>query len=259
MSHAHAGLSVLSAAAALASATFSGVHAFAPRSQLYGKSFIGNRGKGKTLALTFDDGPNPAATPKLLEILARHNVRATFFLIGRFVQQEPALARDLVAAGHEVANHTQDHPFLILAASEEVKRQLMSCEAALAAAAVPNLRRLFRPPYGARRPRTLKTVRELGLTPVSWTITCYDWKPTTAERVEFHAMRQIVGGDVILLHDGGHLALNADRMHTVNAVASMVPKLIDRGYEFVTIGDWIRDSTKASDASSGSLSHPDTP
>jgi peptidoglycan/xylan/chitin deacetylase (PgdA/CDA1 family) len=242
MSHAAAGISLLSAAAALTSATFSGVHAFAPRSQLYGKSFVGTRRQGKKLALTFDDGPNPAATPKLLEALARHNVHATFFLIGKFVQQEPALAREILAAGHEVANHTQDHPFLILASRDEVAHQISGCESALDAAGVPNRQHLFRPPYGARRPRTLKTARELGLTPVSWTITCYDWKPTTAERVEFHAMRQIVGGDVILLHDGGHLALNADRMHTVNAVASMVPKLLDRGYEFVTIGDWVKDS-----------------
>lgn len=253
------GLSLVSAATALASATFSGVHAFAPRSQLYGECFVGNRGQGKKLALTFDDGPNPAATPKLLEVLARHNVQATFFLIGKFVQMEPALAREVAAAGHEVANHTQDHPFLIFASSDDVKRQLMNCEAALAAAGVPNAHRLFRPPYGARRPRTLSTVRELGLTPVSWTITCYDWKPTSAEKVEFHAMRQIRGGDVILLHDGGHLALNADRTHTVNAVASMVPKLIDQGYEFVTIGDWLPSRIKASDASGGNPSHPDRP
>ena len=248
-------LGLVSAASALASATFSGVQAFAPRSQLYGKSFVGHRGGGKKLALTFDDGPNPAATPQLLEILARHNVRATFFLIGKFVQAEPALAREIVAAGHEIANHTHDHPFLILASEAEVKRQVSACESALDAAGAPNTSRLFRPPYGARRPLTLKAVRELGLMPVSWTITCYDWKPTSAEKVEFHAMRQIVGGDVILLHDGGHLELNADRMHTVNAVASMLPKLIDEGYEFVTIGDWL----KASDVSDGSPSHPDTP
>lgn len=231
---------LLIAGAAAAAGTFAGFHAYLPKSQLYGRTFIGTPGKGKKLALTFDDGPNPAATPKLLEVLARHNVRVTFFLIGKYVQAEPALARELVSAGHEVANHTQEHPLLILAGHDEVKRQLANCEEALAAAGVPNTSRLFRPPFGARRPRTLKTVRELGLAPVSWTVTCYDWKPTTAERVEAHALRQIRGGDVILLHDGGHRALNTDRMHTVRAVASMVPKLIDQGYEFVTIGDWLK-------------------
>lgn len=249
------GLSGFSAALALASAAFSGVHAFAPRSQLYGKSFVGTRRQGKKLALTFDDGPNPSDTPKLLKILAQHNVAATFFLIGKFVQREPALAREIVAAGHHIGNHTQDHPFLIVARDEEVKRQIEECERSLEAAGVPNVHRLFRPPFGARRPKTLQIVRGFGLTPVMWTVTCYDWMTTTAASVEFHAMRQIRGGDVILLHDGGHTLVDADRLHTVEAVASMVPKLLDRGYEFVTIGDWIRSA----DAFDGSRSHPGTP
>jgi peptidoglycan/xylan/chitin deacetylase (PgdA/CDA1 family) len=233
------GLSLLPSAVALASATLSGVHAFAPRSQLYGKSFVGTRRKGNKLALTFDDGPNPAWTPKLLEVLDRHQVRATFFCIGRFVEKEPALARAVAARGHEVANHTQTHPYLLFLDKEGVRREILECEASLEKAGVPNKSRLFRPPYGARRPQTLRTARQLGLTPVSWTITCYDWKPTRAETVQWHALRQVKGGDVLLFHDGGHIDLGADRSHTVVAVNALVPKLKAQGYEFVTIGDWI--------------------
>ena len=250
---------LLIAGATAAAGTFAGFHAFLPMSQLYGATFIGTPGHGKKLALTFDDGPNPTCTPALLDVLARNNVRATFFMIGKFVQLQPALARRVHDAGHDVANHTFSHPNLALSPAQKVRQELADCEAALRDAGVANKFGLFRVPFGARRPVTLRIARELGLTPIQWSVTAFDWNAPAAGRIEHSVEKRLRGGDVILLHDGGHLALNADRMHTVNAVASMVPKLIDRGYEFVTVGDWIRDSTKASDASSGSPSRPDTP
>ena len=246
---------LLIAGTAVAASTFAGFHAYLPMSQLYGRTFFGTPGRGKKIALTFDDGPNPACTSALLDVLAKHNVRATFFMIGQFVRQQPELTRRVLAAGHEVGNHTFSHPNLSLASERKTRQELADCESALKDAGVGNQSGLFRPPFGARRPVTFRIARELGLTPIQWSVTAFDWNAPSAERIEQNVEKRLRGGDVLLFHDGGHRAVNTDRMHTVNAVASLVPKLVDRGYEFVTIGDWI----KASDASDGSPSRPGTP
>ena len=250
---------LLIAGAAAAASTLAGFHAYLPKSQLYGATFFGTPGRGKKIALTFDDGPNPACTPGLLEVLAQHNVRATFFMIGQFVRQQPELARRVLAAGHEVGNHTFSHPNLSLASAQRTRQELADCESALKDAGVGNQHGLFRPPFGARRPVTFRIARELGLTPIQWSVTAFDWNAPSAERIEQNVEKRLRGGDVFLFHDGGHRGLNADRMHTVNAVASLVPKLIARGYEFVTIGDWPQGPIRSSDASDGSPSRPDKP
>jgi peptidoglycan/xylan/chitin deacetylase (PgdA/CDA1 family) len=230
---------LLIAGAAAAAGTFAGFHAYLPKSQLYGRTFFGTPGRGKKIALTFDDGPNPACTPALLDVLAQHNVRATFFMIGRFVRQQPELARRILAAGHEVGNHTYSHPNLSLSSASKTRQELADCESALKDAGVGNTCGLFRPPFGARRPASFLIARELGLKPIQWSVTSFDWNAPSAERIQQNVEKRLRGGDVILFHDGGHRGLNADRMHTVNAVASILPKLIDQGYEFVTIGDWL--------------------
>jgi peptidoglycan/xylan/chitin deacetylase (PgdA/CDA1 family) len=240
---------------AAGAAVFAGFHAYLPMSQLYGKTFIGTPGRGKKVAITFDDGPNPACTPALLDVLAKNNVRATFFMIGRFVRQQPELARRVSDGGHEVANHTYSHPHLSLCSAARTRRELKDCDSALNDAGVANQYGLFRAPFGARRPATLTIARELGLTPIQWSVTTFDWNAPSAERIEQNAFKRLRGGDVLLFHDGGHTGLNADRMHTVKAVAELLPRLRAEGYEFVTVGDWL----KASDASSGSPSRPDKP
>jgi len=229
----------------LSLAAAAALHAYSPKSQLYGRTFIGTPGRGKKLALTFDDGPNPTCTPALLEVLARHHVRATFFMIGQWVMTEPALAREVPAAGHEVGNHTYTHPNLFMLPRGRVRDELRKCQAALEGAGLNNRFNLFRPPYGARRRATLKTATSMGLVSVNWSITGYDWMQTTAARVQQHVNRQLRGGDVLLFHDGGHLELGADRTHTVRAVDELVPRLRDEGFEFVTVGDWITSSDVA--------------
>jgi peptidoglycan/xylan/chitin deacetylase (PgdA/CDA1 family) len=241
-------IGLLAGGVSLSLATAAAWQMYAPRSQFYGRTFIGTPGVGRKLALTFDDGPNPACTPQLLEVLARHNVRATFFLIGRWVEQQPELARAVQAAGHEVGNHTYNHPNLALCSADRVRQELSQAQGAMENAGLTNPRQLFRPPFGARRPATLRTARSLGYNPVNWTVTTYDWKPTTAERIEQHVHRQLKGGDVLLFHDGGHRDIRAERMHTVRAVERLIPFLKDHGHEFVTIGDWLTSS----DAANGS-------
>jgi len=215
-------------------ATLAGWNMMSPTSQLYGNTFIGLRPGSKCMALTYDDGPNDPYTLQMLDVLLRHGVKATFFLIGRFVRQRPDIARMVVEAGHAVGSHTWDHPNLIYATQAEVRRQLeLTHKAILDATGVDA--KLFRPLWDARRPATLRTVRAFELQPVMWSVTCYDWKAASADEIVANAERQIRGGDVILLHDGRHCKMGWDRSRTVEATEHILTRYQGEGYEFVTI------------------------
>ena len=220
-------------------ATWAGFQSMWPTSQVYVRSFIGLERGSPYVALTYDDGPNDPDTLKLMDVLARHDVKATFFLLGRFVRQKPEIARALVSAGHVIGNHSWDHPRLILASDAELRRQVQQTQSVIfdACGVMPTL---FRPPFGGRRPGTLQTVRALGLEPIMWNVTCYDWKPTSADRVVAHARRQIRGGDVILMHDGDQRAMGADRSHTVDGTERVVAYCKSKGYQFVTIPEMMK-------------------
>src|SRR5215469_9611798 len=205
-------------AAVAAAAVTAGYQSMSPTGQWYGRTFTGLAHGTKQLALTYDDGPNDPHTFRLLEVLTKHNVRATFFLIGRFVQQRPDIVREIVEAGHVVGNHTFTHPLLTLKSSSEVRKELSDCGAELQDA-IGAHSNLFRPPFGGRRPAVLSVARELGLQPVMWNATGYDWTAPPAEVIERKVSRQIRGGNVILLHDGGHRQMGADRSQTVLASA----------------------------------------
>src|SRR5208282_1900935 len=165
---------------------------------------------------------------------ARHGVPATFFLIGRYVRQSPEIAREIVQAGHVVGNHTFTHPLLTFKSEAEIRQQLSQCRSALQeATGQPS--NLFRPPFGGRRPAVLRVARELGLEPIMWSVTGYDWNAPPAAVIERKISKQIRGGDVILLHDGGHKQMGADRSNTVAATDRLIARYKSEGYEFVTI------------------------
>ncbi len=235
----------LSAVAVAGLATWAGFHSMWPTSQVYGRTFIGLERGSPFVALTYDDGPNDPWTPRLLEVLDRHSVKATFFVIGRFVAQRPDIARAIVTAGHVIGLHTWDHPNLIFADSAEVRRQIEQTRRAVFDATGVDPR-LFRPPFGARRPGTLRIIRAAGLEPIMWNVTAYDWKSTTAEKVVAHIERQMRGGDVILMHDGGHKAMGADRSHSVAATDQILSHYLSEGSQFVTIPEMMRKQRAAS-------------
>ena len=215
-------------------AVLAGYHSMAPTSQWLGRAFCCLPRGSKQIALTFDDGPNDPYTLNLLDVLAKHNVPATFFMIGRYVRQRPDIALEVKNRGHVIANHTSTHPFLTFKSTSSVRRELEQCRAALTDA-VGEHSNLFRPPWGARRPAVLRTVRQLGLDPVMWSVTGFDWDAPSAEYIEKKVTARVQGGDVILLHDGGHKAIGTDRSHTVEAVESLIPRYKSDSYEFVTI------------------------
>jgi peptidoglycan/xylan/chitin deacetylase (PgdA/CDA1 family) len=229
----------VSTAGIVAVSCAAGYQSMAPTAQWYGRTFTGLKPGTKQIALTYDDGPNDPHTLRLLEVLAKHNVKATFFLLGRFTKQRPDIARELTRAGHVVGNHTFSHPNLIFASALQTKLQLLDCQQALSDA-VGEHSPLFRPPFGGRRPSTLRTVRALGLEPVMWNVTGGDWKGKPAEYVEHRVRQRVRGGDVILLHDGGHAAFGADRSQTVIATDRLIAWYKSEGYEFVTVPEMMQ-------------------
>ena len=212
-----------------------------PTSQFFGRTLIAGSDPGEC-ALTFDDGPNYAATPQLLEVLAKHKIRATFFLIGSFARQRPELVRRTVAEGHLIGNHTMHHPKLAFEPAHKVRQQLVDCTTVLEDL-TGNAIRFFRPPFGSRRPVVLQIARDLDLTPVTWNVTCNDWEPIGTEGIlqRMHAgiarNRLRRRGSNILLHDGGHRAMGMRRLDTVHAVDRLLSSQSSLG-RWVTVEAW---------------------
>jgi len=232
------------AALVAAVTSYGAVH---PRSQLFGAT-ICRTAAPLHLALTFDDGPNPAVTPQLLDLLDKYNARATFFMIGRFVRECPELAREVSVRSHLVGNHTQTHPNLFWLTPRGVRNELQQCQAALQDA-LGTTASVFRPPFGFRNPWVVSTARDLGMQTCMWTAIPGDWREKPAEWLT-NRMRNIAhnaqnaeqraSGDVLCLHDGAHRQLNGDRSRTLKALEYWLPRWRDLGLKFVTIAEAVR-------------------
>jgi peptidoglycan/xylan/chitin deacetylase (PgdA/CDA1 family) len=227
-------LGLLLTGGAGAVALAAGYQSMAPTGQWFGRTFTGLSPGSKQIALTYDDGPNDPHTLRLLDVLARSEVHATFFLMGSRVLQRPDIAREVAARGHVIGNHTFTHPLLTLKSEHEIRSELSACHTALQDA-IGDHSNLFRPPFGGRRPAVLRITREIGLDPVMWNVTGYDWNAPPAEVIEQKVVKRMQGGDVILLHDGGHEQMGADRSQTVLASERLIARCKSEGYEFVTV------------------------
>jgi peptidoglycan-N-acetylglucosamine deacetylase len=212
-----------------------------PGSQIFGQTLAAPPIPSE-LALTFDDGPNPAWTPRLLEILASHGVRATFFLVGGFAQAEPALVRRIAAAGHPIGNHSWSHPNLALTSPRRVREELARTSETLEQIAGAPVR-FFRPPFGARRPGVLRAARSLGMIPVLWNAMTADWSEPSAETIarrleaRIDRMGRLGRAANIVLHDGSHLGLGADRGPSVTAAGQILARYKGT-HRFVTLDAW---------------------
>ena len=216
--------------------------AASPASQLFGPTLrrLPAGGAPNRIALTFDDGPNPAITPKLLALLERYNARATFFVVGKFVRSCPEIIREIDARGHLLANHTDTHPHLALHSGSQNKIELQRCEDSVAEALAAGsghakLMKWMRPPFGFRGPQLYGAMREVGINGVAmWSKLCYDWKPQPGENI-VRRLAKVGAGDIVLMHDGDFQALNADRQHVLFGLEHWLPRWRDAGMEFVTI------------------------
>jgi peptidoglycan/xylan/chitin deacetylase (PgdA/CDA1 family) len=181
------------------------------------------------VALTFDDGPDPAHTPALLDALAELGVPATFFVLGRAVDANPALTARIVREGHEIGNHTYNHRYLPLQRSRAVAEELARCDHAISRAtgALPSL---ARPPYGGRSSRNVRVFARAAKRLVLWDVNSLDWQGKPAETVARRIVERVRPGSIVLLHEareGGEV--------TIDAVRLLVPALRARGIELVTV------------------------
>ena len=236
------GLDALAAAASAGLAIGAGAYcARWPTSQIYGQTLTAPH-KPNEIALTFDDGPNPRWTPQLLDTLAAHGVKATFFLIGQYAAQQPELVRRIHAAGHLVGNHTWTHPDLAITGKLQTREELTRTSSELEQILGAPIK-YFRPPFGSRRPATLRIARELGLIPVMWNAMAYDWNTNSPELILTRSEKLIARNSKrgkatnLLLHDGSHLTLEADRAASV-AAAGLMAERFAATHRFVTVDAW---------------------
>ena len=183
----------------------------------------------KRVALTFDDGPHPSLTPKILEILARYNVPATFFMVGQNVINYPMAARAVIEAGHEVGNHTFTHPHLATLNERSIMQEIGRCEDALEELCEyrPHL---LRTPQGVLTPSLERCLLEDDYILVLWSLDTRDWDNKSTACIVQTVLDNVKSGDIILMHD--YIGYNSK---TPEALEKIIPALLSQGYEFVTV------------------------
>ena len=182
----------------------------------------------KVVALTIDDGPSPTYTPQILRLLNSYGITASFSMVGRNVAAYPSLAREVSAAGHFVVNHTWSHANLPLLAPVALADQMTQASEVIQRA-TGHKPTMFRAPYGAWSPAVLAQCRQMGLTPLDWSVDPRDWARPGVSAIVANIMRNTRTGSIILEHDGG-----GNRSQTVAALTYVLPRLLTEGFRFGT-------------------------
>lgn len=187
----------------------------------------------KAVCLTFDDGPDPVYTPQILEVLRRYDVKATFFPIGKNVETYPDLARQIVAEGHEIGNHTYSHVYFITTGAEEIEREILKAQEVTVAAA-GEMTKLFRPPGGVYHERLISIARRLGYRVVIWT---WSSNPSDAygpgtQTIVKRVVGGIVDGAIVLMHETGR-----HPEQTLAALPQIIENLRAQGYRFALVSE----------------------
>lgn len=188
------------------------------------------------LALTFDDGPDRTFTPQVLDVLKKHGVSATFFLMGSRAAALPDVTKRIADEGHIIGNHTYWHPKLYAESLERVHWELTETDKALQQ--ITGQRpRLFRAPYGGLTSAIVEQLEKMEYSHIGWSVDSLDWKGLSKEEVMQNVMDQIHPGAIILMHSGGHWTQDLSGM--VAALDELIPLLSEQGYEWVTIPDML--------------------
>ncbi len=234
-------------AAALSLAT-AGVLAhgtFAPRSCLFGEVVSRGRAKSGTVALTFDDGPLPGATEAVLDVLAREQVRATFFVIGRYAAEHPSLIRQIHAAGHLLGNHTYDHARSGMFRGPRYWTEQIQRTNDVLRGLTGETPRYFRPPMGFKSPLVMRGVVATRSQMVTWSRRGFDGVKTTPRTIVGHLARA-GAGDILLLHDGRDPASRRVLGATAEALPEVIASIRSRGLKMVRLDELLGVQNQAS-------------
>jgi peptidoglycan/xylan/chitin deacetylase (PgdA/CDA1 family) len=216
-------------------------------------SYVSVPGVGRTIAITFDDGPSAKLTPQLLDILKARGIHATFFVVGENAAEYPDILKRAVAEGHEIGNHSWSHPQLTRLSADGVASQVEKTNTAIRAA-IGHDPVLIRPPYGATNPRLDRLFNEkYGMKVILWSVDPLDWKYRNSAHVEKEILAQTGPGGIILSHD-----IHAT---TVAAMPATLDALIAKGYKFVTVSELIamEGSVATPKPASGQATPPPAP
>jgi peptidoglycan/xylan/chitin deacetylase (PgdA/CDA1 family) len=216
-------------------AAAAGFMAYAVRgrsSSVFGESYYHGDRSRPALALTFDDGPSES-TPKLLEALEKYRVQATFFMCGENVRRCPDVAREVAARGHELGNHTDSHTRLDFKSPQFIYREMAKAQETIekTTGVKPCW---FRAPYGVRWFGVAQAQQILGLRGVMWTVIGRDWR-WPAARVSDLVMNRAANGAIVCLHDGRGVRPAPNIGATIEAVEYTIPRLQERGFQFLTL------------------------
>lgn len=208
--------------------------AFHRNSPLFGPTLGRIPSDRKVVALTFDDGPNPDATPVILDTLRKKGVRATFFVLGSHAERWPELVRRISSEGHQLGNHGYFHRKLQFKSPFYVSRDIRLGIRAIRRAGAP-APRLFRAPHGFRSPWTTPIASSYGERTVGWSLGVWDSDRPGAEEIVKRTLEGVSPGSIILLHDGDGYNPDGDRMQTAAALPIIIDRLKEEGYEFATL------------------------
>ena len=186
--------------------------------------------EGKRIALSFDDGPHPSFTPRILEILDKYGITATFFMIGCNVSYYPEVAKAVYKKGHEIGNHTYHHPHMKKLSIEMLKEEVLKTEEVLRQNGIPSPK-LFRPPEGFRSAEQVSVLSSLGYQTIIWSVDTRDWQGREAREIVSGVLDDIQGGDILLFHD------YTSQRNTITALDQLIPRLLEDGYKFVTVSE----------------------
>jgi peptidoglycan-N-acetylglucosamine deacetylase len=201
-----------------------------PNSWMFGP-VIGRGPRDRGLYLSFDDGPNPRATGRILAVLQRERVPATFFMIGRYVERYPELARAVAAAGCSIGNHTYTHAKLALLGPERIAQEIGRAHSAIVEQTGVRPR-AFRAPHGYRNPFVRRVVGQHGYRVFGWTVGVWDSDRPGAEVIRARIRRRARAGAILLLHDGDGYEPAGDRTQTAEALPGILDDCREMGYEF---------------------------
>lgn len=207
-----------------------------PTYGFYGPTATHNELAGKTVALTFDDGPYPTYTNEILSILQRNNVKATFFMVGESALLYPEVVAEVAAQGHEVALHAFRHRDFLKLTTTEQQEDVAAGKAILEQISGQQIR-LMRPPHGFRDWSVIDTLQKNGLRAVNWSVIPRDWTNPGTDIIVDRVLKQTQPGAIILLHDGDSPKYKASRQQTVQAVQLLIDKLRVQNYAFVTVSE----------------------